>query len=158
MAFENRRIYLHPSPNGHGDHIASLDADLVDLTRLGDDPLGEEKAGGQVAVVAGRPHGDRDFPGGSASRHIGGEADLQRFLHRKRVREPNGRRTNHFLRVHADNARARLSDCHAIPSLVEAFVSVTPAAATSIVTCFMSGWSLWALKSPIGHNTFSSGM
>ena len=29
---------------------------------------------------------------------------------------------------------------------------------TSTTRCFISGWSLWALTSPIGQSTFSSGM
>lgn len=34
--------------------------DLFDLIRFLDDPLGEQKSGGKLGVIARRPHRDRD--------------------------------------------------------------------------------------------------
>ena len=33
-----------------------------------------------------------------------------------------------------------------------------PGGAMVTLRCFMTGWSLWVLKSPIAHSTFISGM
>ncbi len=71
----------------------------------GDDPLGEEKAGRQVHVVARGPHrhGDR---GRRSVRGLGRQADLQRFLHRELVGRGHAFRPGHSPHFDARDTRS----------------------------------------------------
>jgi hypothetical protein len=67
------QVHGDARPQPHPDHVAALaGVDAQDLFAPGHDPLGEEVADRQLAVVTGRAHGDGD---GAVA-----EADLQRLL------------------------------------------------------------------------------
>jgi hypothetical protein len=68
--------------------------DLVERTQQ---PLPDEKTSGQFAIVAGRPHGDRDgLPFARCDRAMS-DLNFQRLLQRDVIQRRFGMRTGHFL-------------------------------------------------------------
>src|SRR6266481_7899759 len=98
-------------------HVASAAGpDALHWRRLGENAFGEQDADGQLEVVAGRTHGDRDGAMHSSSVDVAPQANLQRLLDRRLVsrgvrRERNRDEQRDAHRCHSQTAHAGGPPC-----------------------------------------------
>ncbi len=87
VTLEATQVHLDARLQLDAHHIATAPVlDRRHLFGVVDDPLGEQESDGQLVVVAGSAHRDRDTPADPAALVIAGQADLQRLLHGQVVR------------------------------------------------------------------------
>ncbi len=87
MPLQPRQVHGDARPQIDADHVARpAGADARDLLPRDDDALGEQEADGQLAVVAGRAHRDRDAAVDPSPVNRAPQTDFQRLLHSQKVR------------------------------------------------------------------------
>ena len=87
MPLQPREIPGDAWPQIDARHVApTAGPHALHLLPLGENAFGEQETDGQLEVVAGRSHGDRDGAMNSSPVDVAPQANLQRLLDRQHVR------------------------------------------------------------------------